>query len=143
MILCDVNIFIYAFRDDSPHHRPLRSWLEKELNGNRPFAISDFVLSGFIRICTHPRIFKMPSPLKDVLAFIDPIRSHINAVSVQPGTQHWQIFSQLCLHSNCVGNAIPDAFFAALAIESGCTWISTDADYSRFKGLRWYNPLGK
>jgi hypothetical protein len=39
------------------------------------------------------------------------------------------------------GNLVPDAYLAAMAIESGCEWITTDRDYSRFKGLRWRHPL--
>lgn len=39
------------------------------------------------------------------------------------------------------GNLIPDAFLAALAIESGSEWITTDRDFARFPGLRWRHPL--
>jgi len=38
------------------------------------------------------------------------------------------------------GNLVTDAYLAALAIESGCEWISTDGDYARFKGLTWRRP---
>ena len=36
---------------------------------------------------------------------------------------------------------VQDAWFAALAIEHGCQWISTDAVYGRFRGLRWQRPF--
>jgi hypothetical protein len=35
---------------------------------------------------------------------------------------------------------VPDAYLAALAIESGCEWINTDRDFSRFPDLRWRVP---
>jgi predicted nucleic acid-binding protein len=28
-----------------------------------------------------------------------------------------------------------------MAIESGCVWITTDRDFSRFSSLRWRHPL--
>jgi uncharacterized protein len=39
------------------------------------------------------------------------------------------------------GNLVQDAWFAALAIESGCEWITTDRDFARFDGLQWRAPL--
>jgi predicted nucleic acid-binding protein len=39
------------------------------------------------------------------------------------------------------GNLATDAHLAALAIEHGCVLCSNDADFGRFPGLRWVNPL--
>ena len=39
------------------------------------------------------------------------------------------------------GNLTTDAHLAALAVEHGCTLYSTDADFGRFSGLDWRNPL--
>ena len=64
-----------------------------------------------------------------------------NAVTLAPGERHWDIFQRLCREANAKGNLIPDAYLAALAIESGAEWITTDRDYARFPGLRWRHPL--
>jgi predicted nucleic acid-binding protein len=56
---------------------------------------------------------------------------------IEPGPRHWSIFTGLCRSANAYGNLVPDAWLAALAIESGCEWITNDRDYARFKGLRW------
>jgi predicted nucleic acid-binding protein len=61
--------------------------------------------------------------------------------AVQPGQRHWAIFDDLCRRSKATGNLVPDAWFAALAIESGCEWITNDRDYARFPGLRWREPF--
>jgi uncharacterized protein len=37
---------------------------------------------------------------------------------------------------------VADAYLAALAIEHGCEWISTDDDFARFPGLKRSHPLG-
>ena len=57
-----------------------------------------------------------------------------------PGPRHWEIFARLCRESEARGNLVPDAYLAALAIESGCEWVTTDRDFSRFPGLRWKTP---
>jgi predicted nucleic acid-binding protein len=36
---------------------------------------------------------------------------------------------------------VTDAHLAALAVEYGATLCSADADFSRFPGLSWHNPL--
>jgi uncharacterized protein len=99
------------------------------------------VLSGFLRVVTHPRVFDPPSGLDEALAFAEQVRQQPNAVVLSPGSRHWSIFTELCAAAGAKGNLIPDAFLAALAIESGSEWITTDRDYSRFSELRWRHPL--
>ena len=50
-------------------------------------------------------------------------------------------FSRLCLEVGAKGNLVADAYLAALAIESGSEWITSDRGFSRFPGLRWRHPL--
>lgn len=141
MILPDVNILVYAHRKDSVDHNKYRGWLEDVVNSDTAFGLSDLVVSGFIRVVTHPRVFNTPSRLSDAMAFVGQIREQPNRVPISPGTQHWQIFCRLCDESNAKGNLIPDAYLAAMAIESGCEWITTDHDFGRFSDLRWRHPL--
>ncbi len=92
---------------------------------------------------THPRIFDPPSPLDAGLAFVREVRERPNCVSVAPGPRHWDIFTRLCHDAGAKGNLVPDAYLAALAIESGCEWVTTDRDDARFPGLRWRLPLAE
>ncbi len=103
--------------------------------------MADIALSGFLRIVTHPRIFRTPTPIGEALALATVLRNQPNCVSVSPGPRHWDIFVRLCRETNAKGNLVADAYLAALAIESGSEWITTDRDYSRFAGLRWSHPL--
>jgi hypothetical protein len=112
------------------------------INGPHAYGYSDLVLSSFLRVVTQPRIFSRPTDLKSASAFTEIIRSQPNAVPIAPGPRHWGIFSELCQKAGAKGNLIPDAFLAALAIESGSEWITTNRDYSRFPGLKWRHPLG-
>jgi toxin-antitoxin system PIN domain toxin len=141
MILTDVNVLVYAHRSDAPEHEAYRRWLEDLINGDLAYAVSELVLSGFVRVVTHPRVFAAPSRLASALAFAGEVRGQPNAVPVAPGPRHWEIFRRLCEASGARGNLVADAYLAALAIESGSEWITTDRDYSRFPGLRWRHPL--
>lgn len=141
MILVDVNVLVHAFHGAAPDHERYRDWLTRAVNAAEPFGLSELVLSGFIRVATHPRVFDPPAPIEDALAFANALRSQPNAVIVTPGDRHWEIFEQLCVSAGAKGNLVPDAYLAALAIESGSEWVSSDRDFSRFAGLRWRHPL--
>ncbi|MBA7706257.1 Ribonuclease VapC43 [subsurface metagenome] len=141
MILPDVNVFVYAFRKDLDRHTQYKKWLENALAHEPTFGFSEIVLSSFIRIVTHPKIFVKPSSLEEAFGFIDFIRSRRNSVAVTSGTRHWSIFSELCKKVDAKGNLITDAYLAAIAIENGCEWITTDRDFARFPGFRWRHPL--
>ncbi len=141
MILCDVNVLLYAFRSDADRHAEYRSWLIERLDGPENIGVSELVLSGVVRIATHPRVYRKPSASSEAFAFADAIRSRPNAVMVAPSQRHWTVFRDLCHGSGAKGNLVPDAYFAALAIEWGCEWMTTDRDYARFPGLRWRHPL--
>ena len=99
------------------------------------------MLAGFLRIVTHPRLFKTRSDLESALSFVQTVRDQPNAVVVAPGPRHWGLFLETCRASEARGNLIPDAFLAALAIETGSELITTDRDFARFPGLRWRHPL--
>lgn len=141
MILPDVNVLVYALRADAPQHDEFAAWLESVVNGSGAFGLSELVLSGVVRILTHPKIFAQPSSLADVLSRLEQLRERPNCVLISPGSRHWQIFTSLCKSGGARGNLIADAFLAALAIESGSEWITTDRDFARFPGLKWRHPL--
>ena len=137
----DVNVLVYAFRDDSPNHRAYNLWLEGLIQGDEAYGITDIVLSGFLRIVTHPGIFSPPSEIGPAMEFASQVRNQPNCILINPGPRHWPIFIRLCQQVNAKGNLVPDAYLAALAIESGSVWVTTDRDYSRFPGLKWRHPL--
>jgi toxin-antitoxin system PIN domain toxin len=141
MQLIDANILVYAHREELPEHKDHRAWLQGVLAGDEAYGMADLVLSGFLRVVTNPRVFNIPTPLDIALEFTERMRSQPNCVPIAPGARHWDIFTSLCRSAGVKGNLVPDAYLAALAIESGSEWITTDRDFSRFPGLRWRHPL--
>jgi toxin-antitoxin system PIN domain toxin len=115
--------------------------LSDVIESDSAYGMSDLVLSGFLRIVTHPRVFRDPTPLDRALAFAAQARDRPNCIGVSPGERHWDIFTRLCAAAGVRGSLVPDAYLAALAIESGTEWVTTDRDYARFPGLRWRHPL--
>jgi toxin-antitoxin system PIN domain toxin len=115
--------------------------VEDFLDNDSPFGVSTLVMSGFLRVVTHPKVFDPPTPVETAIQFVHQITYHPDAVIVSPGSRHWEIFTGLCQEVEAKGNLVPDAYFAALAIESGNIWVTTDRDFSRFPGLEWKHPI--
>ncbi|BDB41380.1 MULTISPECIES: type II toxin-antitoxin system VapC family toxin [Mycobacterium] len=141
MLLLDVNVCLYAIREDSIEHSRYRGSLEDLLNGDEPVGISELVLSGVMRLITNHRIFRQPSSTGQALEACGRLRSAPSAVVLRPGPRHWDIFDALCAATGARGNTIADAYHAALAIENGATWVTTDRGFARFPGLRWRLPF--
>lgn len=141
MLAPDVNILVYAYREELPEYVDCRVWMEETIRADAAFGLADLVLSGFTRIVTHPRIFATPTPLEQALEFVTVLREQPHRVPLEPGPRHWEIFGRLCRESGAKGNLVADAYLAALAIESGAEWVTMDRDYSRFRGLRSRSPL--
>jgi hypothetical protein len=140
MMIGDVNVLVSAFRPDAEEHRKCRGWLDAVIDGDAPFGVSPQALGSVIRVATHRKIFKPPSILGEAVAFCDNLLGQPHARVLAPGEGHWAIFRDLVLQSNARENLVPDAWFAALAIEHDCEWITLDRDYARFAGLKWRSP---
>ncbi len=134
-------MLVYAFRASSPEHGRYREWLDETVASPEAFGLSELVLSAFVRVVTNPRIFPDPDSVADAFDFTAALRAEPNSVIVSPGERHWDIFTRLCHDSGARGNLVADAYLAALAIESGSEWITTDRDFARFPGLRWRHPF--
>lgn len=140
MMLPDVNVLIYAFRPDTAHHEASYRWLTQVAQSGAEFGISPLALSAVIRITTNPRLHRIPSTRDEAFAFCDAILAQPHCCVVEPGPQHWDLFRQLCHDTQTVGVGTTDAWYAALAIENDCEWITYDRDFARFPRLRWRAP---
>jgi toxin-antitoxin system PIN domain toxin len=109
MDVLDVNVLVNAYRGESPDHAAFAHFVETLIRGSQAFGIPSLSLSGLLRIVTHPRIFKPPSPIDDVLTFVEQLRTQPHCLIVVPGDRHWEIFVELCRKGNARGGLVSDA----------------------------------
>lgn len=142
MILPDVNTLVYAFHRDTAEYDLYAPWLDSILRGSQPLALADVVLTGFLRVVTNRRIFSDPAPASVALSFVSALRSSPLARPALPTDAAWrQLAAFIGTDSYLVGNLIPDAWIAALAITTGARVATADAGFARFSGLAWFNPM--
>jgi uncharacterized protein len=138
MLMPDVNILVYAHREETAGHDRFAAWITEMAVGPEPFAVSELAVHGFLRIVTNPRIFRPPSAMKQAMGFVDSLLARPGCCLLRPGPNHWNIFRQLCERGGLQGKIVADAVHAALAIENGCEWVTADTDFGRFAPpLRW------
>ena len=143
MILPDVNVLVLAHRTDQDDHGLVREWFEREVNSDRPFALADLAVAGFLRIVTNPRVYRRPTSLVTAVAFVDGLVEQPTCLPVAAGGRHWAILRRLLRAADARGNLVPDAHLAAIAIEHGATVATRDRGLARFPGLRWLDPLSE
>lgn len=135
-----MNVLVSAALPDHADHAVARAWLDQVLADRRPFAVSELVLSAAVRLLTNPRVVAPPLAPTDALSFVAAMRDGANAVVVAPGRGHWPLFDSLCRTTGASANDVPDAYLAALAIDSGSELVTFDRGFARFPGLRWHTP---
>ena len=141
MIVPDVDVLLYAFRDDLPAHTRYRAWLLDTLAGERTPALPGIAPAGFMRVATHPRVFAPPTPPHEAAAFVEALCADPGAVTPSLGASHIDTLLDLCTRANAKGGLVADAYLAAVAIQLDAVLMTTDRDFARFPGLRWRYPL--
>lgn len=141
MILVDANLLLYAEDQNSPHHNAAREWWDAQLSGASPVCLSWTILCAFIRIATNYRVFDHPLTITQAIARVQSWLEQPCTRIIRPTDRHWTVFKEMLTGGHATANLVMDAHLAALAIEHGCELISTDKDFSRFRKLKWRNPI--
>jgi toxin-antitoxin system PIN domain toxin len=141
--IVDLNVLLYAVNSDAEPHERVRVWWEAAVNGEETIGLPWIVLLGFLRLTTNPRVFPRPFATGAALARVDAWLSQENISIVSEKEDHWISLQSLLEHSGTAGNLTTDAHLAALAMTHDAVLVSCDADFTRFKGLRLENPLGR
>ena len=141
MKLVDVNVLLYVVNRKAPLHGTVRSWWEAALSDEEPVALAWIVLLGFLRLATNARVFPEPLTPEQAMERVEAWVSHPNTRLVEETGEHWRILRGLLQETGTAGNLTTDAHLAALAISHGATLVSCDADFGRYRHLRWENPV--
>ena len=141
MKLPDVNLLLYGIDEESPRHEVARAWVEKLFGGTETVALAWAVMLAFVRLTTKPQVMARPFAVEEALDIVEGWLARSNVVVVHPTDRHARILRELLAPLGTGGNLTTDAHLAALAIEHGAELCSSDADFSRFPGVRWQDPL--
>jgi uncharacterized protein len=138
--LLDTNILIGAFRPDDPSHAVLKAWLEETLGAGTEVSFPALVEVAFLRIVTHPRIFRSPSTLDEAVTFLRSIQESGLFREPPPTARVRERWRRWCKDLDLHGDDVNDAYLAAMAAEARCRLVTRDRGFSRFRGLDWWNP---
>jgi len=141
VILVDANILLYAEDQLGPQHEVAREWWDAQLSAASPVCLCWSVLCAFIRIGTSSRVFERPLSLKQAIARVQSWLDQPCTRLIHPTERHWTVLRALLIEGQALGNLVSDAHLAALAVQHGCTLMSTDRDFARFPNIKWKNPL--
>ena len=141
MKLVDLNVLLYAVNRDAPRHAAVRSWWEEALSGDEPIGLPWIVLLGFLRLATNARVFVQPLTPDQAIDRVEVWLAHRNIRLMHENEEHWRALRGLLTETGTAGNLTTDAHLAALAITNGASLVSCDADFGRFRHLRWENPM--
>lgn len=141
MRLPDANLLIYALDETSPRHEPARAWLDGALSGSEDVGFAWLVLLAVLRLTTKPTVFARPLDPAEAFDVIDGWLAQPCASVVHPTGRHAAVLRGLLTPLGTAGNLTSDAHLAALSVEYGAMLCSCDADFSRFPGVRWADPL--
>lgn len=142
MIVPDVNVLVYAFKEVTAHHAAYRGWLLATVDGDEELGLLEPVLTGFVRIVTHPKVFARPAPTADALAFVEALRRARGSRELRATDASWSRLVGLAAQDRALrGNLVPDAFLASVALTHGGEVATADRGFARFPGLRWFDPV--
>lgn len=141
MIVPDVNLLVYAYDSSSGHHEAAAEWWKRCMTGNDEIGLPTVVLFGFVRICTHPRIFQNPLTVVEATDRVESWLARPQVRIIEPATQHVREVLALLRKTGTAGNLTTDAQIAVLARQEKAVLHSNDTDFLRFPGIRWHNPL--
>lgn len=139
----DVNVLVAASRSDHPHHAVARDWLEEAIGASGDGAaltLLPMVLVSFLRLVTSPKVFHLPTPIEDALAFVDALLASPGVQRAQLGPE-WSTLRQLCLDKQLGGNDVPDSWLSAAVIHLGEHLVSFDRDFRKLLARRQFTLL--
>jgi toxin-antitoxin system PIN domain toxin len=141
VVVPDINLLVFAHNEAAPRHDTARVWWEQLMMGRERVGIPWAVVIGFVRLVTHPAVMEHPLPPRAGIVRIRQWFAREHVQSLDPGPRHLLILEALFEATGVGGSLTTDTHLAALAIEHQCELHSNDADFARFPGLRWHNPL--
>lgn len=143
MLVIDTNVLLYAANKDSEFHPVCRSYLEALRTRATPSYLTWNVCYEFIRVSTHPRVFRSPWSAVQAWGFIGALLQGPGFGLLLASERHADVLGEtLAELPDLRGNLIHDLHTAVLMREHGISQICTrDTDFHRFPFVRVIDPV--
>jgi toxin-antitoxin system PIN domain toxin len=144
VFVVDTNVLVYGADSDCPEHARCRALLDEWRNGALPWFTTWGILYEFLRVVTHPRVFRRPWTLEDAWGFVAAMLGSRSLTVLTHTSRHVDVAAQTVAEVPALrGNLLHDAHTAILMREHGLRRIYTrDSDFHRFAFLEVRDPLG-
>lgn len=138
----DLNLLLYSVDEQSPFHKEAKHFLRSCLKSEGLCILTWETIYGFLRVATHPGIFKNPLPMKSAIQNIHLLISQPNVQLLSATKSSWDIFVRLTDELSIKGNIVPDAVLASILEANGVKKLfSKDRDFRRFTFLKTVDPF--
>ncbi len=143
MFAVDTNVFVHAADRRSTEHRACKRVLDAWLAQNMVWYSTWGVLYEFLRVVTHPKVFRHPLPSDQAIAFVRGLLACPSFEILAHTERHDAVLAETAARvPGLRGNAFHDAHTAVLLREHGIHRIVTrDAGFRRFPFLEVVDPL--
>ncbi len=141
MILVDANLLVYAHVTSLAAHERAHTWLDGKIAGAAPVGLPWESLLAFVRLVSNPRVFERPLAVPEAWKQVEDWLACPAVWVPEPTDRHAELLAGFLRAPGLRANHVPDAHLAAIAVGHGLVLCSSDADFARFAGLRWENPI--
>lgn len=142
-VAVDVNVLVYASDLASPFQAVARVELARRVVGADRLYLFWPVISGYLRIVTHPSIVADPLPRAQAQANVARLLQRPNVRAPGEDEGFWRVFAATLDEGRARGKLVPDAHLVALMRQHGVRDVVThDRDLRRFDGIRVHDPFG-
>jgi toxin-antitoxin system PIN domain toxin len=142
LIAVDTNVLVYASRTETEFHEHAARLITQLAEGERPWAIPWPCVYEYLRVVTHPRLFKPPSTQAEAISRLTMLSGSPSLTFIGSGPLHFSALVDAAEQSGARGNLFFDVHIAALCREHGVSEILTmDRDFSRFSGIKVRRPF--
>ena len=143
MVVVDTNVLVYAADTASAEQAQCRALLEDLRVRITPWCLTWGILYEFLRVVTHPRVFRRPWGTAQAWEFVEALLASPAVQILVHTARHPAVVAQtLAEVPGLRGNLLHDAHTAILMREHGIRRIYTrDSDFHRFGFLEVVDPL--
>lgn len=138
----DTNVLLYASDESSQHHASAADFLRRCVEGSELFCLGWPTILAYLRIATHPAIFRRPMRHDEAVGNIQALLDLPHVRALPESDAFWSHYLELADETPVRGNLVPDVHLAAILRSHGIKTLYTrDRDFLKFGFLDVRDPI--